>query len=544
LTLDLSSIASPATATHLAWESLPGGIPAMVEHDQSIVNDETRLVGELGLTSWLAAALVLPFRVFDTHIHYLDPRTAETVEIENPFVHHHNEVLVGPGDPWLLARVARTVGGVTLSARAGTTIPIGSTVPNPFVLGDMGIPHEHTQFGTGAFEPVTGVEAYGTFCGVTVDAYFLTLQSLYEDGYGYKAGNRYAAGLGAASDLGTSSWRFRSTLERSSESAESWSGVVNTTEGNIGRSDIIAGVEAAYRLNDDWRAALALKVPLYTHVVGGQVDTPLYVALTISTHVHLWRPTHAHPPPVAAAPADWTGLDKRDAATDGSAVPLTPVAGKLTVYDFWADWCKPCIELDHELAEVARRHPGDVAVRKINVLDGDSAVFTRYLAPGGFNLPHVKLFGRDGKLLWERSGGPPMLAAGVEDAITGAHVSEPPTPSNPAPITPAPAPAAPFATPSEPPRPKAMRIEITVTDSGYTPARIEIPRDRDIVLVFTRKSEKTCAVDVHFTLPDGTRFDRRLPLGQPVEIPLHIDRAGEIPYACGMAMLHGTLVVR
>ena len=66
----------------------------------------------------------------------------------------------------------------------------------------MGIPHEHTQFGTGTFEPVAGVEAYGTFGGVTVDAYFLTLQSLYEDGYGYKAGNRYAAGVGAASDLG------------------------------------------------------------------------------------------------------------------------------------------------------------------------------------------------------------------------------------------------------------------------------------------------------------------------------------------------------
>ena len=503
-------------------ETLLDGTPAIVEHDQSIVNSETRLVGELGVTDWLAAGLVLPFRVFDTHIHYLDPSTGDVVQIENPTLHHRNEVLVGVADPWLLARLATVVGGFTMSARLGTTIPIGSTVPNPFLLGDEGIPHEHTQFGTGTFEPIVGIETYRSFGGVTLDAYALTLQSLYANHYGYKAGNRYAVGFGAASDLGTENWRFRTTLERSSETAESWSGIVYTTEGNIGRTDVIAGIEAAYRIDEDWRASLAVKVPLYTHVIGGQIDTPLYVALTISTHVHAWKPKHEHPPSVHAVPADWTGLDEADASTDGTAVRLTPATGKFTVYDFWADWCKPCGELDHELADVARRHPGDIAVRKINAIDSDSPAWSAYLQPGGFSLPHVKLFGRDGKLLWERSGPPPMLAAGVEDAVTGAHIS---------------------ATEQRPTR-QLDRIAITVTDAGYAPARIEIPRGRQVVLVFTRNSEKTCAVDVHFVLPDGTKIDRRLPLGQPVEIPLRIDRAVEIPYACGMDMVHGTIVVK
>jgi hypothetical protein len=135
------------------------------------------------------------------------------------------------------------------------------------------------------------------------------------------------------------------------------------------------------------------------------------------------------------------------------------------------------------------------------------------------------LFDREGKLLWERSGAPPMLAAGVEDAITGAHV------------TPQPAP------PAKPLAPTAVRVAITVTDAGYEPARITIPRGRLVVLVFTRKSEKTCAVDVHFTLPDGTKVDRKLPLGQAVEIPVQIERPVEVPYACGMNMNHGTIVV-
>jgi thiol-disulfide isomerase/thioredoxin len=497
---------------------LPDGTTATVEHDQTIENTETRLVGELGLIDWLAADAVLPFRVFDTHIRYLDPTTGQAVQIENPTLHHRNEVLVGPGDPWLVGRVATAVRGFTLTARLGTTLPIGSTVPNPFLLGDEGIPHEHTQFGTGTFEPIAGAEAYHTFGGVTVDAYFLTIQSLYENGYGYKSGNRYAFGASAGSALGTARWRFRSMLDRTSESAESWSGIVYTTEGNIGRTDVIAGVEASYEINDNWRATLALKVPVYTHIVGGQVDNPFYAVVTISTHAHLWKP---RPAPLGTPPADWIGLDKADAATDGRAPPLTPVAGKFTVYDFWADWCKPCRQLDDELIAVARRHPNDVAVRKVNAIDNDTAAWTTYLEPGGFSLPHVKLFGRDGKLLWERSGAPPMLAAGVEDAITGAHVvAEAPAPSD------------------------QLHVAITVTDSGYTPAHVTIPRGQPVVLVFTRKSEMTCAVDVHFTLPDGTKIDRRLPLGQAVEIPIRADRAGDIPYACGMDMVHGVISVQ
>jgi thiol-disulfide isomerase/thioredoxin len=457
---------------------------------------------------------VLPFRVFDTHIRYLDPATGQVVQIENPTLHHRNEVLTGIADLWLLGRVAIRVPAATVSARLGTTVPLGSTVPDPFVLGAMGIPHEHTQFGTGTFEPIAGLEGYGMLRGVTLDAYALTVQSLYANDLGYKSGNRYLVGLGAASDLGAQSWRFRTTLERLSETAESWHGTVYTSEGNIGRTDVLVGFEATYRIAEDWHAALAVKIPVYTHVVGGQLDVPVYVSLTIGTHVHLWKPR------AEGARGDWAGLDERELARGGQLVPLAPVPGRITVFDFWADWCVPCVALDRELAQVARRHPEDVAVRKIEVVDTDSPAWAAYLAPGGFQLPHVKLYGRDGKLVWERSGSPAALAAAVEDAIAGP-----------------PAPAAPVADDSP-------RVAIDVTDAGYTPARVTIPRGQRVVLVFTRRSESTCAVDVHFTLPDGTKVDRRLPLGQPVEIALKIDRAVEIPYACGMNMVHGTIVVQ
>lgn len=523
LTLDLSSIASTANATHDAMETVVGGGLSPVVHDQSIINSETRLAAELGITSWFAAGLVLPFRVFHTSIRYDDPNGQE-VAIENPYVHHHDETLIGLGDPWLLGRAARNVGGFTLGVRFGVAIPLGRTEPDPFVLGDMGIAHEHSQFGSGTFEPLVGVDAARVISGVRLDAFALSIQSLYANGHGYQAGDRYAAGIGAASALTTKRFRFRLTFEGQHETGELWNGITHTDEGNTGRTDLLAGIEATWRITDDWHLGASAKLPIYTHVQGGQVDASAFVGLSFGAQVHLFEGDedhhhgHDHHDDEDVAAGNWTGLDMQEVTTDGSAVPLVPVLGKITVFDFWAEWCKPCHVVDHELAEVVRRHPNDIAVRKVNVVDTDSPASVKYL--GDYTLPHLKVFGRDGKLLWEHSSPPLVLTGEVEKLVTGGTSRATATPV-----------------------PGARRIQITVTDVGFAPERIQIRHGEPVTLVFTRKSEKTCAVDVHFALPDGTRIDEELPLGKPVEIPIEIDRAGDITYACGMDMNHGTIEV-
>lgn len=122
--------------------------------------------------------------------------------------------------------------------------------------------------------------------------------------------------------------------------------------------------------------------------------------------------------PSDAATGEWAGLDVANAGADGEAVDLVPVPHKLTVFDFWAPWCKPCGIMDHQLAEMVHKHAKDIAVRKLNVVDWDSAAAQRYLGDDAA-LPHIVVFSADGKQLIAESGPPAVLVADIEELLEG-----------------------------------------------------------------------------------------------------------------------------
>jgi len=93
------------------------------------------------------------------------------------------------------------------------------------------------------------------------------------------------------------------------------------------------------------------------------------------------------------------------------------------------------------------------------------------------------------------------------------------------------------------PTKSASRIEVSVTKRGFDPDPISVPAKQPVTLVFTRKTEKTCAKSIVIKLDDGKKIERELPLDKPVEIAVTFPKAGKIGYACTMDMTKGVIVV-
>ena len=93
--------------------------------------------------------------------------------------------------------------------------------------------------------------------------------------------------------------------------------------------------------------------------------------------------------------------------SDGARVDLARVAvpGKVTVLDYWAEWCSPCHLLDARLQHLVKANP-NVAVRRVNVGKWDNEAARQ--ATTAFNveaLPYVRVFDAKGKFVAAVTGG-------------------------------------------------------------------------------------------------------------------------------------------
>ncbi len=93
---------------------------------------------------------------------------------------------------------------------------------------------------------------------------------------------------------------------------------------------------------------------------------------------------------------------------------------------------------------------------------------------------------------------------------------------------------------SDAPVPSPRRVEISLTESGFSPSPIHVEAGQPLDLVITRRTDKTCAREV---VVAGLDIRHDLPLDKPVVISLTPKSAGEIKYACGMDMVRGVLIV-
>lgn len=91
----------------------------------------------------------------------------------------------------------------------------------------------------------------------------------------------------------------------------------------------------------------------------------------------------------------------------------------------------------------------------------------------------------------------------------------------------------------KPARPQVVKI--SVTRAGFEPATIKVKKGVPIVLLITRKTDRTCAKQAVFSSL-GRTVD--LPLDQVVRVELPAQAAGHLGYACAMDMFRGDLVIQ
>jgi thiol-disulfide isomerase/thioredoxin len=88
----------------------------------------------------------------------------------------------------------------------------------------------------------------------------------------------------------------------------------------------------------------------------------------IAHNLELMRPmTHGDEAPEFALPAIGPS------GVLGAPVTLAATRGKVTIVDFWATWCGPCLRAMPSLDSLARRYPNDLVVIAVNLDDAPEA---------------------------------------------------------------------------------------------------------------------------------------------------------------------------
>src|SRR5262249_34139489 len=125
-----------------------------------------------------------------------------------------------------------------------------------------------------------------------------------------------------------------------------------------------------------------------------------------------WCPEHGvpesqcgicHPELVIAPPKPPPGADFVRLVDAGQDVArLEPVRGKVTLFDFYADWCGRCRQVDAHVFKLLEGR-GDLAYRKLNVVSWETPLARHYLE-GVSSLPYVLVYGRDGRPAGKMTG--------------------------------------------------------------------------------------------------------------------------------------------
>lgn len=265
-----------------------------LRHALDLFINDIRLNAGVAVVENVEIGLTVPFRVIVSEASFYDVDDQLLPSFAS--IHHRNETLTGPGDMQLVARFRLTEADSPLivDVRAGTSLPIGGTGPNPFALGRDGKSHQHIFFGTGTFDPLVGATAIVPAGPVVFDVDLSAHGALYANEHTYRGPGLFTGRVGAMASTGP--WSARLAAELFHEKPAKWAG---ETAENSGRTDLVAAVDLHFEANDAWSAHLAFKRPFTLAVDGGQVEIPFVASFGVTYRGRLWG---AEPVAGATAP--------------------------------------------------------------------------------------------------------------------------------------------------------------------------------------------------------------------------------------------------
>lgn len=116
--------------------------------------------------------------------------------------------------------------------------------------------------------------------------------------------------------------------------------------------------------------------------------------------------------PLPALPPDADIVKLSEAGEDVPSLADHAVKGKVTLFDFYADWCAPCRKVDAHVFRMFQTR-SDLALRKLNVVNWETPLAKRHLSEVP-KLPYIVVYGTDGELVRAVSG---FDLAALDEAI-------------------------------------------------------------------------------------------------------------------------------
>jgi len=258
--------------------------PTPYRHHVDLFMTDVSLDASYGISPWLAAELRLALRIVDVTPTYSElDGTAKQVPSD---IHHHDETLVGPSDPWLVLRFGAAKSKLVTSARLGVTLPVGRTEPDPYELGAEGKSHEHIQFGTGTFVPIVGIGLSYAIDPVELSASAVGLFSVYENGEGFRAPSRMFASARGTLPLAKGMLRPYVSVDVTHETEELWHGTAGVEGSNV-RTELLVGGGLSWLFADPWQAELGVRARVAQFTDAASFDYPGILQFGLSTHFDL-----------------------------------------------------------------------------------------------------------------------------------------------------------------------------------------------------------------------------------------------------------------